>query len=290
MSGERGTEAVAAALGWSVVRRCRGGEFGATLVQDRDCRRAILKAMPDSPPWSEGWAASVDLVERLRATGYPAPRYLANGVVAGHLYTVQEEVAGAVPRPLTERHARQLLVLAERQAGLGEGSPPAGVPEWTSYVHAELDGTIRSERAATARSAHPESARLLDEVRALGRRLAGLVLPGGDIVHGDFHHQNVLADGDRITAVIDWEQAARGDWRYDAFWLAFWCQVHVAGVEPAAARVVRERVAGLLTPAELAAYAGVAASRVLSLFAHHRPEVVPAAIGWCQSHLAPFWR
>ncbi|HXM54401.1 MAG TPA: hypothetical protein VOB72_03355 [Candidatus Dormibacteraeota bacterium] len=64
----------------------------------------------------------------------------------------------------------------------------------------------------------------------------------------------------------------------------------MAGVEAAAARLVRERVATLLAPGELAAYAGVAAARVLDLFAHHRPRALPAAAGWCESHPAPLWR
>jgi hypothetical protein len=36
-------------------------------------------------------------------------------------------------------------------------------------------------------------------------------LPGGAIVHGDFWHENLLARGSRLTAVLDWEAAAVGD-------------------------------------------------------------------------------
>src|SRR5215831_2467416 len=124
-----GSERVAAALGLRVVRSCTGGEFGAVLVEDAPGRCAILKVMPEVPPWSGGWADSVGLAERLRVTGYPAPRYLRTGSVAGHLYTLQEVMPGAVPEWLTAGHMCQVLALAERHAGMAGASP--GV--WPSY-------------------------------------------------------------------------------------------------------------------------------------------------------------
>ncbi len=45
-------------------------------------------------------------------------------------------------------------------------------------------------------------------------RHAGPV-PGGALLHGDYHPLNVLTDGQRITAVLDWSNAAAGDPRAD---------------------------------------------------------------------------
>jgi hygromycin-B 4-O-kinase len=42
------------------------------------------------------------------------------------------------------------------------------------------------------------------------------------LVHSDLLHYNVLVDGDRITAIIDWGSALFGDFVYDVAWLAFW--------------------------------------------------------------------
>jgi aminoglycoside phosphotransferase (APT) family kinase protein len=52
--------------------------------------------------------------------------------------------------------------------------------------------------------------------RWVGRVLGDLAddlrtLPGAPIVHGDFWHENLLARGSRLTAVLDWEEAAVGD-------------------------------------------------------------------------------
>jgi aminoglycoside phosphotransferase (APT) family kinase protein len=42
------------------------------------------------------------------------------------------------------------------------------------------------------------------------------------IIHGDLVNHNVLVQGSRITAVIDWGNALYGDWLYDAASLIFW--------------------------------------------------------------------
>jgi aminoglycoside phosphotransferase (APT) family kinase protein len=42
------------------------------------------------------------------------------------------------------------------------------------------------------------------------------------IIHGDLLNRNVLVQGERITAVIDWRNALYGDRLYDAAWLIFW--------------------------------------------------------------------
>ena len=41
--------------------------------------------------------------------------------------------------------------------------------------------------------------------------------------HGDFRLGNTLCEGDRVTAVIDWEIWSVGDPRVDLTWLTFFC-------------------------------------------------------------------
>ena len=40
-------------------------------------------------------------------------------------------------------------------------------------------------------------------------------------MHGDFHHENLLIRDGRITGVIDWDGAGRGDRRFDLVTLRF---------------------------------------------------------------------
>lgn len=42
------------------------------------------------------------------------------------------------------------------------------------------------------------------------------------LVHGDYGFNNVLADGRKITAVIDWQESKYGDFLFDVAWLSFW--------------------------------------------------------------------
>ena len=46
-------------------------------------------------------------------------------------------------------------------------------------------------------------------------------LTGGDIVHGDFAPENVLADRGRLSGVVDWEQCRAGDARFALIGLLF---------------------------------------------------------------------
>jgi aminoglycoside phosphotransferase (APT) family kinase protein len=59
--------------------------------------------------------------------------------------------------------------------------------------------------------------RATERVRGLLMRLARERLPDTPetLIHGDFTLDNVLADGDRISGVIDWGGAGPGDPRYD---------------------------------------------------------------------------
>jgi hygromycin-B 4-O-kinase len=42
------------------------------------------------------------------------------------------------------------------------------------------------------------------------------------LFHGDLLYGNVLVDGDRVSAVFDWQCACYGDFLYDLAWLTFW--------------------------------------------------------------------
>src|SRR5581483_7339599 len=46
-------------------------------------------------------------------------------------------------------------------------------------------------------------------------------LPGDDLVHVDFHPGNVLVDGGRISGVVDWDGAGRGDRHLDLVTLRY---------------------------------------------------------------------
>jgi aminoglycoside phosphotransferase (APT) family kinase protein len=64
-----------------------------------------------------------------------------------------------------------------------------------------------------------EADQLRRELNEIGARLAHLVERPACLVHGDCHPGNILMDGETVTAVIDWEEAALGDPHIDVCWL-----------------------------------------------------------------------
>jgi Ser/Thr protein kinase RdoA (MazF antagonist) len=136
-----------------------GGEVGAFEVR-WEGRRGVMKvfvAADDRVAARRGQ----ELVERLRARGFPAPAQ---------------------------------RVAAESEAGL------VLVQEW-------MQGRVEDivDHA------------LVDDVLVLNALQDG-------IVHGDFHHRNLLTENRRVTAVVDWDDAIEGDPVFDLVTLAF-CSV-----------------------------------------------------------------
>jgi aminoglycoside phosphotransferase (APT) family kinase protein len=64
------------------------------------------------------------------------------------------------------------------------------------------------------------AAHLRNDLRTIEQRLAHIQERSATLVHGDCHPGNILIDGERVTAVIDWEEAALGDPHIDICWLA----------------------------------------------------------------------
>lgn len=58
------------------------------------------------------------------------------------------------------------------------------------------------------------------------RLVDALPAPGRSVVHADLINRNVLVEGGRITAVLDWGCSFYGDFLYDVAWLAFWAPWH----------------------------------------------------------------
>ena len=267
----------AAALGWDLLERCGGGEFGAYLVE-RNGERAVLKAWPDEVSAVEV-AQSVALAAKARERGQLVPAYLDVGVVDTMSYSLQEYVEGALPEPLTLTHARQLADLLEAHAGAAVGLVYQR-PRWWKQWDADVLAHAPHER-----------------VRALAEELAevppldALDLPSGDVVHGDYHHRNLLVRGRRVVAVFDWEGAHPGDRRADLFKLAWWCDAVTDQITRPAARWLRGRIESELDDRELAAYAADVARWNLDFFGRAHPEALdPWLLGAVERVLAPLWR
>jgi Ser/Thr protein kinase RdoA (MazF antagonist) len=236
--------------------------IGAVLVATADGQEQVLKTAAD-PALEPVWAMGADVATRLHEQGYPNPRIVGVGSTRTAVWSLQERVAGHVPHRLTAAQAAQLLALARRHnTDSGRRRP------WR-------DDAIRAARGWLAESPiDPDCAAVL--VAALDRG-EGTDILDYTVVHSDFHHGNTLIEGDDIVAVLDWDIAGPGDWRFDLVILAFGCVVRPQFYEPAAATLIIETVRSECPTDVAAMMMACQILRTTSMLAARSPETATQA-------------
>ncbi|MFJ6127566.1 phosphotransferase family protein [Streptomyces griseoviridis] len=160
------------------------------------------------------------VISALHPTDVPVPRPLLlceDEEVLGAPFYVMEFVEGTPYRtaeqlaPLgAERTRDAVLSLVDTLVELHAVDPAAvGLADF-GRPEGFLDRQLRRWGKQLDASRNRELAGI-DELHAtLGRRLP--VSPAPSVVHGDYRLDNVLiGDGDRITAILDWEMSTLGD-------------------------------------------------------------------------------
>jgi len=169
-------------------------------------------------------------VSRHASPRLPVPQVHEIGEAFGHWFAVSDFVPGGIIDKIGAIAMRQTLpsllgVLdAIREVDLssttgfgywdsrGQGVDPTweyvmlgGIPRWRSAVAGSPVGLAAFETGV---------ARMLE--------LLPFSPPLRYLVHSDLLHRNVLVDGSRVTAVLDWGSSFIGDFVYDIAWLTFW--------------------------------------------------------------------
>jgi aminoglycoside phosphotransferase (APT) family kinase protein len=252
----------AAGVDLRIEGACPGGQVGAAYVRWPDGHRAVLTWRPGT-----GLAAMRDgplaVAAALRGAGYPAPAVELAVQVGGGVAVVWELLPGAPVSRVTHALLGQALALNERQAGALAGRP--GVPAFRLFLTGDGPGFCLHQPLRE----HSARARRLERwVSAVGSRGPD-VLPGDDAVHADYQLSNILASRGRITGVVDWDGAARGDRRLDLVTLRF--GLHAAAAEPG----VTERLDRLLD--------GVPPDLLAPLWAHMSLRMTD----WAIRHFTP---
>jgi len=210
-----------------------GGEVGAAFVRWPDGRRSVLTAAP---------TRSAVLVDRARDAGVPTPRHELTARVDGVRVVVQQRLPGAPPATLDAGLVRQMLRVNDQLAGVLAGEPDPRPAEL--YLTSAGPGFCLHE-PLTAYG--PRAQRLLSWVHEVGAD--GTHMVGDDLTHMDFHPGNVLVDRGRLSGVVDWDGAQRGDRHFDLVTLLFYLRAQA----PALAGPVEERL-GLISPRRRRAY------------------------------------
>jgi aminoglycoside phosphotransferase (APT) family kinase protein len=264
-------EDVAAALELRLVRRFADGVFGAALVRDAQDQELVLKAQP-RPELEPVWATGAAMAARLRADGYPSPRYEAVGRTATAVWSLQERLPGTVVDRLTAPIAGQLVGLARRHAvDSGRRRP------WRDDAIAAARGWL------AALELDPDDASSLTAALDGG---AEAELLDTTIVHGDFHHRNALVEGDEVVGVFDWDVAGPGDWRFDLVMLGFGCRLQPAACDPGALDLIAAAVRAECPDEVVALMTACQVLRLASMTAARAPASVPRLVARMTGTLA----
>ena len=267
---------IAEDLGLEHVRPLRDGEFGAEIVRDRDGAELVLKAT--SQRSARQVARGGALAARMRDRGYPAPLLVATGSARGASWSLQELLPGRTPDVLTASHARTLLDLIATQ-GRAAGRHRTWQREALAHAHRWRPNSHRAQ----PRGRSPTSSRAY-------RAMPKLDLRDNDVVHGDFSHRNVLAIGEDVTGVIDWDLAGVGDCRLDLVTLTYWCAVEPLRRTPIAAQIIDHHLREACSPPMRAVFAAYVALRHLAYVARAHPDQTDALAHTITTEIAPWWR
>lgn len=166
----------------------------------------------------------------------PIPAVFEIGAAGDGYFAVSERAYGELLDRLDDPGMRMALprLLAALDAlrdidvsgttGYGIWAPDGTGPA-ASWARALLAISQETERVPGWRAAlagSPVGTGPFDQAYARLRELAEGLPDKRHLIHGDLVNRNVLVQGSRITAVVDWGNALYGDWLYDAAWLIFW--------------------------------------------------------------------
>lgn len=262
LDAPRMVERIAAITGvrLTVEGPCPGGEVGAAYVRWPDGRRSVL---------SEGRADTAALLDVARAAGVPTARQELSARIDGRRVVVQQRLPGRVPATVDAPLVHAMVELTDRFAGLLADRPDLPAPEL--YLDADGPGFCLHEPPA---GHSRRTARLLGwvhDVAATGIAHAD----GDDLVHLDLHPGNVLTEGGRITGVVDWDGAGRGDRHFDLVTLLF----NLTGTAPHLAPIVADRLTGVHPDRRRAYWAHMSLRQVDWSIRHHDAATVDHWLG-----------
>lgn len=265
----RDIAAVAAAYGLTLLRADLPLPSGAVNGVARLATDAGEVVVRVHRPWTTAarLAAVHAVCTGLRENGLPLPRILTarDGTTATRLADRMVEVVEYVPHTHTAdnwgRGGAAFAMLARLHAALDTLPPGLVPPPYSSYATpaealAMLDETEAAFAALAARPQYAKAAAVRGSARALllplaaARRGYEAELPRG-LAHGDYGGDNVLFDGDRVVALLDFDFLGERERLADLAYALYWALERYGFAFPARpSDVALAHAAGLLAQYE----------------------------------------
>jgi hygromycin-B 4-O-kinase len=230
-----------------------GGEFSRAFAFTVDGRDYVVR-VSTFPHAAEAFAKDDYAWRNFASPALPIPRVVAIGQYADGHFAISERVAGRRLAELSADARRSLLpaaldtldaiARADLGGSRGYGGWDADGQGQSASWQEFLFDVIENRSEGFYRDWHSlfDSSFLEREVyERIYRRMRDLAVhcpADRALLHCDYHFDNVLTDGQRVTGVIDWGNACYGDRLFDVAWVG-WVFLKDYGLD--AATPLRER-------------------------------------------------
>ena len=214
--------------GVSAFEPILSGEESQAFRFESEDRKFILRLNPNV----EVFEKDRFVYERFARPKLPIPRVFLIGQLEDHFYCVSQEMPGRTLENVDPEHISRVLVpTCEVWHAIGE-SDLAGISgcglfdstgtttfsTWRDFLVGILDTAKHQWESARPHT----NVDVINEWVDTFHLLAASCPEERALVHGDFGSNNVLAEGEHITGVVDWSEAMIGDPIYDVANIFFW--------------------------------------------------------------------
>lgn len=256
-----------------LVAPAPGGAVGAAFIRWPDGRDGVLTTSGDGrPETGEHLRRAAEVLALARSKGIPVPRYDLIARIDDVHIVVQQRLAGTPPGRADAALVDRMITATEPWAGLL--ADRTDISPVSLHLTESGSGFCQHESLAHY---DDRTRRLLGQIREIGRSGPDLLL-GEDLVHLDYHGGNILVDADgKITGIIDWDGAARGDRWLSLVVLSFYLS---RNDDPAVRERLRTLISESVPPDRLREYqAHLCLRQVDWMIRHHGPSEVDFWLG-----------
>lgn len=199
------------------------GTFHALFRIEASRKTWLLKASLENEAFAfliESWASKLEIPAfRALPAELPFPFLIIEEAKGQPLNRFEDPETQKIQKPLLSEFGKQLASVHKiKTIGGGFVDPAAPtrglLSSWRDYVFLNLESHVATCQQIGAIND--------EEAKEALRWIRNAPEEGGSFLHGDPGHHNVFSDGERITAIIDWEDALAGDPIFDiAYWGTF---------------------------------------------------------------------